>query len=45
MTLRRSDSIVEFSAQWSRVAEDPAFEGEIEEDGRQLKLFDCLLAV
>ncbi|OLQ15566.1 hypothetical protein AK812_SmicGene270 [Symbiodinium microadriaticum] len=32
---------VEFSAQWNRAAEDPTFEGEIAEDGRQLKLFDC----
>ena len=36
---------VEFSAQWNRAAEDPTFEGEIAEDGRQLKLFDCLLVV
>ncbi|CAE7763841.1 unnamed protein product [Symbiodinium necroappetens] len=39
--LARSESIVEFSAQWSRAAKDPTFEGEIAEDGRQLKLFDC----
>ena len=45
MTMRRSESIVEFSAQFSRAAKDPAFEGELAEDGRQLKLFDCLLAV
>ena len=43
MTMRRSESIVEFSAQWNRAGQD--LEDELAEDGRQLKLFDCLLAV
>ena len=45
-TTRRSQSILDFSAQLDFVGTDPVtFEGELEKDCRQRKLFECLLAV